>query len=92
MTDHRPQVDLASVKDDVAFRTSVLVHLDYIRKDMEEVKEGLADHIEDDRRNFGRVDQRIGDNSKGIAKGAGIMAAIVFMIGVIFSIIQLLKP
>lgn len=92
MTDPRPQIDLAAVKDDVAFRTSVLVHLQYIGKDVEEVKEGLKDHIEDDRRNFGTVNQRIGENTSGIAKGAGIVAAIVIMIGVIFSIIHLIKP
>ena len=92
MNEHRPPIDLESVKDDVAFRTSVLVHLQYIGKDVEEVKEGLKDHIEDDRRNFGTVNQRIGENTSGIAKGAGIVAAIVVMIGVIFSIIQVLKP
>lgn len=92
MTDQRPQIDLDSVKDDVTFRTSVLVHLQYIGKDLEEVKEGLKDHIEDDRRNFGTVTQKIGDNSSAIAKGAGIVAALVVMSGVIMWIIQQAKP
>lgn len=92
MSDERPQIDLRAVRDDVEFRTSVLVHLQYIGKDLEEVKEGLKDHIEDDRRNFGTVNQKIDGNSGSIAKGAGIVAAIIFMIGLIFSILQMMKP
>lgn len=92
MTDQRPQIDLESVKDDVRYRTSVLLHLDYIRKDLEELGVQLDDHIKKDEQNFRVVHQQIGENTSGIAKGAGIVAAIVVMIGVIFSIIQLMKP
>ena len=88
MNELRPQIDLDSVKDEVAFRTSVLVHLQYIGKDLEELKVGLDDHTEKDEQRFDRVDQRIGENSTGIAKGTGIVAAIVVMIGVIMYIID----
>ncbi len=88
MTDPRPQIDLDVVRDDTAFRTTVLVELKYISKDLEELKVGLKDHIEDDKRNFGAVTQKIGDNSSSIAKGAGIFAALVVMVGVIMWLID----
>lgn len=92
MTDPRPQIDLDVVRDDTAFRTTVLVELKYISKDLEELKVGLADHIDKDEQRFGKVDQRIGDNSSAIAKGAGIFAAIVVMIGVIMYFIDRAQP
>lgn len=85
--------------DEVQFRTSVLVKLAEIGRDVthvkgtcDETKQALAEHIVHDNERFGSVDQRLGDNSSSIAKGWGIVAAIVVMIGVIFSIIQLVKP
>jgi hypothetical protein len=103
VTDNDPRLIAA---DDVEFRTTVLVKLAEIGRDVthvkgtcDETKEALATHIEHDNERFGKVDkhfgtvnQKIGDNSSNIAKGWGIVAAIVFMIGVIFSIIQLVKP
>lgn len=88
MTDQRPQIDLEAVKDDVAYRTSVLVHLDYIRNDLAEVKQGLADHIEKDETRFGAVNQKIGENSGSISKGFGMVAGVVFMVGLIMWIID----
>lgn len=85
--------------DDIRFRTEVLVKLAEISRDVthvkgtvDETKEALAEHIEHDNERFGSVNQKLGDNSSSIAKGWGIVAAIVVMIGVIFSIIQLVKP
>lgn len=92
MTDQRPQIDLDVVRDDTAFRTTVLVELKYISKDLEELKVGLADHIDKDETRFGKVDQRIGDNSSAIAKGVGIFAALVVMVGVIMWLIDKGQP
>lgn len=92
MTDQRPQIDLNVVRDETAFRSTVLTELKYIGKDLEELKEGLKDHIEKDETRFGRVDQRIGDNSSAIAKGVGIFAALVVMVGVIMWIIDKVRP
>lgn len=92
MTDQRPQIDLDVVRDDTAFRTTVLVELKYISKDLEELKVGLKDHIEDDRRNFGKVDQRIGTSESWINKGLGMIALLVVMSGLIMWIIDKVRP
>jgi hypothetical protein len=92
LSDPRPQIDLDSVRDDVAFRTTVLVELKYISKDLEELKVGLADHIDKDEQRFGKVHQQIGENSSSIAKGIGIFAALVVMVGVIMWLIDKGQP
>jgi hypothetical protein len=80
------------VRDDTAFRTTVLVELKYISKDLEELKVGLKDHVEDDKRNFGKVDQRIGTSESWINKGLGMAALLIVMIGVIMYIIDKAQP
>jgi hypothetical protein len=92
VSDQRPQIDLDIVRDDTAFRTTVLVELKYISKDLEELKVGLADHINKDEQRFGSVNQKIGDNSSSIAKGAGMMAALVVMVAVIMWLIDKVQP
>lgn len=86
MTEQKDRDEIAS--DEVAFRTSVLVHLDYMKDALDEMKLSLADHIKDDNARFNTVNQKIGDNSSSIAKGAGIVAGLVFMIGVIMYIVD----
>jgi hypothetical protein len=85
--------------DEVEFRTSVLVKLAEIGRDVthvkgtcDETKKALAEHIVHDNERFGTVTQKIGDNSSSIAKGAGICAAIVVMIGVIMYFIDKAQP
>lgn len=90
MTDPKDRAAIAS--DESTFRATVLLHLEYIKGAQDELKEALADHIKDDNHRFGKVDQRIGDNSTSIAKGAGIVAALVVMIGVIMWIIDKVQP
>lgn len=92
MTDHRPQIDLDAVKDDVAFRTTVLVELKYISKDIEEVKVGLADHIEKDEQRFGTVNQKIGETASITSKGAGILIGVVALLGLVMWLLDRVKP
>lgn len=77
---------------DAEFRATVLVHLRYIRTGQDELKEKLEDHIKDDEHKFGQVNQKIGDNSSSIAKGMGIFAALVVMVGVIMWVIDKVQP
>lgn len=78
--------------NDPEFRASVLVHLKYIREGQDDLKAKLDEHIRDDDHRFGQVNQKIGDNSSSIAKGAGIFAALVVMVGVIMWIIEKVQP
>lgn len=85
--------------DEIEFRTQVLVQLGKIdvtlktvSSGLTEVKDGLAEHIKDDNHRFGAVTQKIGDNSSSIAKGMGIFAALVVMVGVIMWIIDKVQP
>ena len=85
--------------DEVEFRTSVLVKLAEIGRDVthvrgaiDETKQTLATHIDHDNERFGAVSQKIGDNSNSISKGAGIVAAIVVLLGVIMWIFDKVKP
>lgn len=93
MTEHSDPKSIAA--DEVAFRTEVLVQLGRIdvtltnvNAGLTEVKDGLAEHIKDDKQNFVTVNQKIGDNSSSIAKGAGICAALIVMVGVIMYILD----
>lgn len=97
MTDNRDPRSVAS--DDIGFRTEVLVKLAEIGRDvthvrgtLEETKQALAEHIQHDNERFGTVNQKIGENSSGIAKGAGVVAAVVVMLGVIMWVIDKVKP
>lgn len=97
MTDHKDPRTI--VHDDVEFRTSVLVKLAEIGRDVthvrdavDETKQALADHIDNDNDRFGAVNQKIGDNSSSISKGAGIVAAVVVLLGVVMWIIDKVKP
>ena len=92
-------MDQKSVADEAQFRTSVLVKLAEIGRDVthvkgtcDETKKALADHMEDDDERFGTVNQKIGDNSSSIAKGAGIFAALVVMVGIIMWILDKARP
>jgi hypothetical protein len=78
--------------DDAAFRSAVLVHLDYIKGSLEDVKDSLAEHIKDDEVKFGSFSQKIGDNSNAISKGMGIAACMIVMVGIIMWIIDKVKP
>jgi hypothetical protein len=78
--------------NDAEFRASVLVHLKYIREGQDELKNKLDDHIKDDDSRFGQVNQRINGNDRSIAKGIGIAAAVVAMIGVVMYIIDKVRP
>lgn len=93
MSDNNDPRSIAA--DEVEFRTAVLVQLGKIdvtlgnvSNGLAEVKDGLAEHIKDDNHRFGTVNQRIGENSSSIAKGMGIFAALVVMVGVIMWIID----
>lgn len=78
--------------NDAEFRATVLVHLRYIREGQDELKDKLDEHIKDDDHRFGQVNQKIGDNSSSIAKGMGIFAALVVMVGVIMWVIDKVTP
>lgn len=97
MSDAKDPRSLAA--DEVEFRTSVLVQLAEIGRDVthvkgacDETKAALADHVRHDNERFSKYDVRIGDNTTGISKGTGILIAIVAMIGVVMWIIDRLTP
>lgn len=91
MSDPRPQIDLDVVRDDTAFRTTVLVELKYISKDLEELKVGLADHIDKDETRFGAVNNEINLNKNGISKGTGILIGVVALLGFVMWLIDRLQ-
>jgi hypothetical protein len=81
--------DPASIAaDEVRFRTSVLVQLGKIDVTLSRVDKTLDEHIKHDNERFGAVTQKIGDNSSSISKGAGIVACVVVMLGVVMWIIE----
>lgn len=92
MTDQRQQIDLNVVRDETAFRSTVLTELRYISKDMEELKEGLKDHIEKDEQRFGAVTNEINVNKNGISRGTGILIGVVALLGFVMWLIDRLQP
>lgn len=74
------------------FREHVLVTLARLEVKADSMQESFERHIDDDERRFGTVTQKLGENSSGIAKGAGIIAAIVVMLGVVMWVIDKVQP
>jgi hypothetical protein len=74
------------------FRECVLVALAELKVGQQAIKESFEHHVKQDDERFGNVTQRINVNSSGISKGAGVVAAVVVMIGVIMWFIDRMTP
>lgn len=73
------------------YREHVLVQLARMEVKQDSLQDSFERHVDEDDRRFGNVTQKIGENSAGIAKGVGVMAAVVVMLGVIMWFIDKLQ-
>lgn len=85
--------DLLKIADNErTYREHVLVSLVRLETKMDALQASFEKHVDEDDQRFGSFDQRIYTNSSSISKGAGIVAAVVAMIGAIMFIIDRVTP